>query len=193
VSSIARYVGLAETSGVFVVSFWKWFFKGSGGRRGCARLRDWWILLHIGVGAFFVLVVPADLKEAANAVLLPLAGTLIGLCFAWAGNAVALLQTDELEELSQHSPGGFEDYAYVFQLAILVMLVTLVAWGLAGLNVFDKVWPSPCNARQYAAMKGILGGLCSASLRECWNVVGAGQEMLLARSRIRKQRKSHNA
>ena len=102
------------------------------------------------------------------------------------GNAQALLQTDEIEALSEEVPGGIATYAYVFQLAILVLLVTLAGWGLAGLGFFDLRWPTPVQPKTYRAVYFALLFLASLSLRECWNVVLGAQLLLLARRRIRQ-------
>ena len=108
------------------VSFWHWLFKGGGAKPGYRRLLDKWFIGHIFMAAILTILVQQSLKESANTVLLPLSGALIGLSFAWAGNAQALLQTSEIEQLSRFRPGGFQEYAYVYQTAILVLLVTVV-------------------------------------------------------------------
>src|SRR5690242_12776613 len=87
-------------------SFWRWFFLASR-RSGWRKFADWWLLVHLVVAIMLSVLVPATLKEAASTVLLPLVGILIGLSFAWAGNAQALLQTEEIERLSEYHPGGF--------------------------------------------------------------------------------------
>lgn len=136
--------------------YWHWFFKGSGGKPGYRRLIDKWIFIHIPIGLVMSFLVPVCLEQAANAVLLPLAGIFIGLSFAWAGNAQALMQSDEIRLLSDHHEGGFVDYVYVYQTAILAILVTLVFWGLAGLQIFDARWPTANNKELYFAVKTIL-------------------------------------
>ena len=78
-----------------LISYWQWLFKGSGARPGYRRILDKWLLMHIPIGVILSLLTSLDLQACANAVLLPLAGILIGLSFAWAGNAHALLQTEE--------------------------------------------------------------------------------------------------
>ncbi len=110
---------------------------------------------------------------------------MVGLSFAWAGNAQALMQTPEIEKLSIYHPGGFVEYVYTYQTAILAILVTLAFWGLAGLRVFDCVWPSPFQPRLYFAVRLFLFTLCSLTLRECWHVVMAAQLMLVLRKKIR--------
>ena len=82
------------------ISFWNWFFRGSGGKLGYSRLVNRWLLLHLAVGIALAWIIPASLSSAADSVLLPLVGVLVGLCFAWAGNAQALLQAQELKELA---------------------------------------------------------------------------------------------
>jgi len=170
------------------ISFWKWFIVGSGGRPGFRRLLNRWLILHVGVGAALATGIPIDLQSASSAVLLPLAGVLVGLSFAWAGNAQALLQTGEIESLAEHHPGGFVEYVYFYSLAILCILLTLSAWGLAGLKIFDAVWPTSGHWKTYFGIKLLLFTLSSLTLRECWHIVLAAQWMLLTRREILKSR-----
>jgi hypothetical protein len=69
--------------------------------------------------------------------LLPLAGIFIGLTFAWGGNAVTLMQSEEINILADYRQGGLKEYVFKFQAAIFVLLFTMVIWGLAGLDVFE--------------------------------------------------------
>jgi hypothetical protein len=170
--------------------YWRWFLKGSGGKTGYKRLLlNWWTIVHIVFGLILTFLVKADVKTAANSVLLPLAGIFIGLCFAWAGNAQALMQSDEIEKLSRHHEGGFVEYVFVYQTAILVVLVTLVLWGLAGLGVFESL--CSCAGGSFV-VKIVLFFLSSITLRECWHVVMGAQWMLLAQHEIKKKDSNEN-
>lgn len=167
--------------------FWTWFFRGTGGKPGYRKFLDRWFFFHLILGIALAWVVPISLKEAANAVLLPLAGIFIGLSFAWGGNAQALLQTEEIEKLTDYHPGGFEDYIYTFQAAILAILVTLAGWGFAGLGLFDDVWPKTSSRPAYLCVAGSLFFLASLTIRECWHVVLGAQLMLIARRKIKRR------
>ena len=169
------------------MSFWKWFFLSTGRRPGYRKLLDRWLLVHVFVGAALAWLVPITLKDSANTVLLPLAGIFIGLSFAWGGNAQALLQTEEINKLADYHPGGFEEYIYTYQTAILVILVTLVIWGLAGLGLYDKTWPTSARPKTYFCVTSVLFLFASMTLRECWHVVLGAQLMLIARRKIRRQ------
>lgn len=170
-----------------MISYWQWLFKGSGGRAGYRRLLDKWLFLHIPVGVLLAHLIPLDLQACANTVLLPLAGILVGLSFAWAGNAQALLQTEEIGKLSEYHKGGFVEYVFIYQTAILTILVTLIFWGFAGLGIYDQTWPTRCNPKIYFSVKTFLFVLSSLTLRECWQVVSGAHWML----RIRKEIKDH--
>ena len=122
----------------------------------------------------------------ANTVLLPLVGILIGLSFAWAGNAQAMLQTREIASLSDYHEGGFAEYVYLYQTAILIILITLVLWGFAGLKVFDSWWPTQTANYPYFATKAFLFMLASLTLRSCWQVIMGSQWMLLAQKKIKE-------
>jgi hypothetical protein len=165
-------------------SFWSWFLLGPG-RPGWRKFADRWLFLHIGVGLTLARAVSSDLRTAASTVLLPLVGVLIGLSFAWAGNAQALLQTEEVEELSGHHPRGFVEYVFTYQAAIFTILTSVVVWGLAGLGIFEG--PHLASKFRYSAVETILYTISSLTIRECWHVVLGAQELLLARYRIRQQ------
>lgn len=173
-----------------LLGYWSWFIRGSGGNPGFRRILNWWLSLHLLVGVILSFVVPVDLQTAANAVLLPLAGILIGLSFAWAGNAQVLLQSSEIEQLSKHHKGGFIEYVFTYQTAILVILVTLVLWGLAGFGIYDLTWPTRNYFSGYLIVEIILFSFCSLTIRECWHVVLSAQWMLIVRREIRH--KKHN-
>jgi hypothetical protein len=128
-------------------------------------------------------LVKYDLKTAASSVLLPLVGVLVGLSFAWAGNAQSLLQTREIETLADFHPGGLEEFAFTFQAAILAILTCVTLWGLAGLGVFDHECFWRCGDRWYFAVAVVLYGFLSLTIRESWHVVLGAQGMLLMRAR----------
>jgi hypothetical protein len=120
-------------------NFWKWFFFGTGGLSGWRRLVAPGLIFHVAAGFFGAMFIPANLKEISAAVLLPLASVFVGLTFAWVANVQAVLQSDEVFKLGQYKDGGFEDFVFPFQLGVLIILVCLVVWGLAGLGVFESV------------------------------------------------------
>lgn len=169
-------------------NYWQWFFKGSGGKPGYRRILNRWIFLHLVVGLIVSFSVQMDVATSAKTVLLPLAGILVGLSFAWAGNAQALMQSSEIENLSEYHKGGFAEYVFTYQTAILTILVTLVLWGLAGLHIFDMRWPTVSRPILYFAIKTFLFLLSSLTIRECWHVVMGAQWMLLAQKQIKKHK-----
>ena len=171
------------------MKFWLWLFRGTGKGPGVTRFLNRWLVGHVAVAVVFAFLDSIVLKDAANAVLLPLAGIFIGLCFAWGGNAQALLQTDELENVAEHHPGGFVEYLYVYQTAILVMLVTLTFWGIAGLGMLDTIWPTRQCLVAYRCIRGGLFFFASLTVRECWHVVLGAQSMLLIRNELRRSRR----
>lgn len=167
------------------MNFWKWFFRGLHGRPGCTRFINVWLLVHVAVGVGLSIVVPLSTRDAANSVLLPLAGILVGLTFAWGANAASLLQADEIEQLASEHPGGFEEYLFVFQSAMLCILATLVAWGIAGLGVVDHLLPVESHGRSNIVARAALYCLSSVTLRECWHVVLGAQSLVQAKRAIR--------
>ena len=170
-------------------NFWVWLFKGSGGKSGLRRFADVWMFVHISVGFAMACLVDKPLADCASSVLLPLAGIIVALSFAWVGNAQALLLTNEMEDVAEKHKGGFVEYVHVYQLAILLILVCLVSWCIAGLSVFDLTWPTPTNFCAYFCVKAALFMVSSISLRECWHVVLGAQTMLVIQREIKRSRK----
>ena len=164
--------------------YWRWFFFGiNGGKPGLRRIANTWMLVHLSAGLAAAMLVTINVRDAANTVLLPLAGIFVGLSFAWSGNAQALLQSHEIELLSEFSTGGLEEYVYTFQTAILTILATLVMWGAGGLGIYDRI---PLALIPGVAIETALYTMASITLRECWHVVWAAQALLLARYQVAK-------
>jgi len=163
--------------------FWHWLFvsgpqKGSGVR----KLLNIWSAVFLLAGILAAALIEKTLEDASRAVLLPLAGVLVGLSFAWSGNAQALLQTPEVELLASEHPGGLPDFVHTFQLAVLLILLTLVAWALAGLGVYEAYLgesPGP-----YFFCKTLLYFLVGLTLRECWQVILGTNQLLLRRAQL---------
>ena len=166
-------------------NFWVWFGRGSGGGAGFLRIVNSYLFVHLIIGSLLGLLIHKALDEAASTILLPLAGVFVGLAFAWAGNAQALLQTEEIDLLARQRNGGLQEYAFTYQEAILVLLVTLTGWGIAGLGFFDAKWLKHDHPTVYLMMRILLYTLSSLSVRECWHVVLGAQAMLLVRSDIK--------
>lgn len=175
-------------------SYWQWLSGRNGRRAGLRRFWNWYLALHLGVGVVIATLVPLSVKEAANTVLIPLASLIVGLCFAWGGNAIALLQTAEIEELAEHHEGGAEEYVFVYQTAILVVMIAIAAWGLGGLGAFTEnplalaAWFAPYKQTSGFLVKVALYSWSSLALRECWHVVLGVQYMLTAMLQIRRSR-----
>lgn len=169
-----------------MISFWRWFFKGSGAGPGIRRFVDWWLVVHLFVGSLLACILPITLEKAGTSLLLPLAGIFIGLSFAWGGNAQALLQSPEITRLSKYRTGGYEEYLYTYQSAVLLILVSLCLWAIAGLGIFDKIWPASTTSVGYKIVDGVLFFFASMTLRECWHVVLGAQSMLLTRFKIQE-------
>lgn len=146
-------------------------------------LLNTWTVGHLAIAIMVAVFVDFCLKEAANTLLMPLAGVLVGLTFAWAGNALTILQTKEIEAMAKKHPQGMTVYIYTYQLAVFMLLVTLCAWGLAGLGAFEQVE----SILIYSFIKVFLIFLASLSVRECWGVVMLTQMLILSRDTIRQK------
>lgn len=172
-----------------MIDYWEWFLHGTRNaecrRAGWTRLFDWWQLVHPVAGCVLSWLVIRPVVDTATAVLLPLAGTLVGLSFAWSGSSQSLLQSAEIEKVSKRLPDGLAGLAYFYQNAILLILTTLVLWGVAGFGTFDDVWPTAARKWPYLGIRFALFTLASMAVREAWNVVHHAQLLLLARLEVR--------
>lgn len=166
-------------------NFWRWLFLGLNAKPGYRKIIDFWFIFQLAISILLAHLVDVSLKEAASTLILPLSGIFVGLSFAWAGNAQALLQETEIERLADAHPDGLENYVYTFQLAILMILITLVCWGLAGLGLFEKSFFS--SEILGFLIECFLYLLASLTLRECWHVVLGSQILILTRSKIREK------
>ncbi len=169
--------------------FWQWFLTWRWDVPGIFKFWDRWLIVHLAIGLILAWIVPVPLVEASKTVLLPLASVLVGLSFAWAGNAQALLQTTEIEKFAGEHAGGIRNYVFTFLTAILAILVTVVVWGVAGLGIFDRLWPTSLHPKLYFAVATILYAGASITLRECWQVVIGAQLLLLTRKDVKDAEK----
>ncbi len=168
-----------------ITGFWPWFFSGCGGRPGCVRLLDRWLIVHVGIGLLMAQLVRKPLDAAAGTVLFPIASVFICLAFAFSGSIMSALESKELEVLTAQRAGGIADAIHAFQLSILVIIASLIAWGCAGLGLFEQLRPS---RDLYFGVKAALFALCSMSIRECWQIPLVAQFLFLARKRVSELR-----
>lgn len=163
--------------------FWKWLFCGLESAPGIQQFKIGWLMIHAATGVGLAFLIDEPLSEASRVILLPLTGLLVGISFAWIGNALTLLRSDEIAALSEHHVDGLRSYVYTFQTAVLVIMVTAGLWAGAGLKMFDLVDPSPATA---IALESGLYFFAALATREAWQVVMGSQELLLTRSFIRQ-------
>lgn len=167
--------------------FWSWLARGSDSRpAGLRHVVNGWLLLHLGVGIALALVVPDSIEACAAKVSLPMVGVLVGLTFAWAGNALGLLSSEAMSSLAQRHRGGISEYAFIYQLAVLVITSTLVIWGLGAVGVFDRTWPTPERRTLYFLTRVALFALTSLTTREAWSAVLGAQLMIVAKDGIER-------
>ncbi|GIK54286.1 MAG: hypothetical protein BroJett014_32590 [Planctomycetota bacterium] len=163
------------------LNFYRWLFCGTGGKCGLAYVLNWAVAVHLLIGFGLHLYVPSRLDEAAASAILPLASILIGLVFAWSGNAQALLQQPEIEAISNHNKGGLADWVFQYQLAVLVLLLALVVWGLTAMNVSVSSELGIRGSTVTAIERTALFGATSLALWECWSVISSAGKLLILR------------
>lgn len=105
----------------------------------------------------------------------------MGLTFPWAGNAHALMQSQEIVEYAKKKAGGMPDYVFTFQLCILVNVVTICLWAIPTLEI---PYPFSSTKMQGAldwTSKAMLFGLTSLAIRTGWHAVLGANMLLLMR------------
>lgn len=162
-------------------NFWDWLFTGYNARAGILKLFDTWLILHVVVGLACALLTQQRLEEFSHKLLLPLAAVLFGIAFAWIGVAQGLLQTDELRKFTRGNPDGHLNYIYGFLLSCLILVTTLVIWGLVGLGIVDQIIPEKEFPSAYIGIKSVVFFVLSMSIRECWQVMIGAAYLLRAR------------
>lgn len=166
--------------------FKRWLLKGSNGvAPGWKCLTPGWPW-HLSVALSLPFAVQKNPSEIASSILLPLVGALIGLTFAWAGNANALLQTDEFQLVRRTAKVGIEEYVNYYQLVILIVLATCVGWGIVGLGPFGE-------SKHYVWINRLalfpLFFLTSLAIRESYFVVDFARQKLIAREMVSEAKK----
>jgi len=160
--------------------YWEWF-----SRKGFRQIINRWFVLHLLIGTFVSLGISLSLEECAHTVLFPLASIFIGLSFAWAGSAQTLMQSNEIEQMISYHENGFEPYVYSVQTSILIVMITLIMWGLVGLGLPHNIQLWFGNTYIYWIGKIFLFMLSSLTIQECWSIVSMNQSLLIARKKIR--------
>ena len=171
------------TPGSIEKNFWAWFGRGSGGGPGYLRIVNRKLWIDLVIGTILGFAVTKSLPDTGCTVLFPLAAVLVGMVFAWAGSAQALLQADEIVTIAKFVPGGYPEYVFTFQLSILVILITCVSWGIAALGVLEGLSPD-----LHKVTTCFLYAITSLSIRKLWSMVLFSQAMLLMRVELQQAR-----
>lgn len=160
-------------------NYWRWLFFGTNDthqhKPGILRIFDKWILLHFVIGYFLYDSVKGQFNDIAKTVVLPLASALIGMTFAWAGNLNSILNSQEISELSKFKDGGFEEYVYIFQTSILLVLTSVSLWACAAIGLFSSDFS-----------KFLLFTLLCATIRESWHFVLGVHYLLISKNNIKE-------
>jgi hypothetical protein len=155
-------------------SFWFWLL-----RLGLRRLLwNRWLIAHILVGCALAWFVPGRLSFIAGSALIPLASILVGLTFAWSGNAASLLQSVEIQRVGAQDAGEkFRTYVFTYQGALLLVLVLTTLWSLLASGIANE--PEVTNLWVRMFGRSAIFTLSSLTVRECWSACVGVQQMLL--------------
>jgi len=154
----------------YILNFWTWLFIGDTSvginRPGYRRVVNIWIFLHIAIGIVLSGISIDSPSETARLLIIPLSSSLVALTFAWSGNVSSILLSQELVDLLKKNDSSFYDINYTFQLASLVILVTICVWGITAFKIFDHLSNVPV-----LIVKTFCFSLTSCAIREGWHVI----------------------
>jgi len=166
-------------------SFWKWWF-----RYGLLTFVNWWLILHLAIGYILFRLVSAPYSHIAQVIVIPLVGVLIGLSLAWAGNAIAIMQTPEFRQMASKHPRGIKEYLYGFQSSILALLVCIVFWSMIALGVHASPILLCVSHNIRISFKIMLFASSSLATRECWQIILSAQWLLLSKHNVEELNKA---
>lgn len=185
------FVSYTERLGIVterLPTFWQWLLRGNGGLPGIRRVANGWAFLHLAIGTLLAYMVSTPVDQVAEKALIPLLAIFVGLTFSWAGNAHALLQSNEIINFSTRRMGGIAEYIFTFQLCILIILITICLWLIPSLHLrylLGELIPiSSFNCAASAALYGFL----SLAIRTSWQAVLGVNMLLLSRSTLIRRR-----
>lgn len=122
------------------INYWKWFIKGCGKKSGYRTIFNVWLVLHFIIGiilAFLTTNMHIDFAKLSDALLFPFCGLIISLIFSWGTNMYALLQSRENVLSFKFLRGGIPHQVFVFQTAILIIMITFILWGFSSIGFFE--------------------------------------------------------
>ena len=173
------------------INFTSWILKGhEGSKPGYKRVLNPWLILHVCIGLLLSCLIETPIQKVSQTILLPMMGVLIGLTFAWAGNAQGFIQSQEIITLSKNKPGGYIDYIFTYQLSILIVLICSGLWGLAAIDfkeigigdqsVHLKYLPETAKL----IIKSVLYFILSLAIHESWSVIKGVHYFLIVRNKV---------
>ncbi|UIJ38693.1 hypothetical protein LWC08_03750 [Desulfobaculum bizertense] len=161
--------------------FWSWLFRGSDKvSPGYKNITDHKLSLFIYliISIIIYTITDTEIQEAASSLMLPLCGAFFGLTFAWSSNINTILSSDEIQELSTFSKDNLEGYIYYTQTVILIVISTILCWGLTSLGIFNN---------NFFYIPFIF--ITALSIRESWAVILFSQNLILTQKQIRQIQK----
>ncbi|MDD3534834.1 MAG: hypothetical protein PHC50_01620 [Candidatus Cloacimonetes bacterium] len=155
-------------------NMWKWFFAGledknGKSKSGLSSFLDYWLIFHVVFATLCSLLIKVSIFDLSKIMIVPILSVFVGITISIMGVALSLVVSDELIKISEDEPAGIETIIYGHQVAILVLMVTLVLWLLPSIFEKSKII-SYMRLLVYCA-KFVLFFALSVSVRECWHVI----------------------
>lgn len=168
-----------------IITFWKWFWRGtSNSKSGIRLLLNWTLVVHFAVAMLLLLLVRSDPFEFAAKALFPAASILVSMAVAWTSRAATILQDTEFRNRAIGENNPLEAYVYGYQLSLLIIIsmvvyVAVMAAGGLDLVIFSEDFS--------LALSGFwLYFLLSWSVAQCWLVIDFSNMLTLLHQRARR-------
>lgn len=172
------------------VTYWIWVFRGAGDLGPGYRrvVEDRWLFFDLFLATILTFCLDKPFSSVAGAVIVPLCGVFIGISLAWVGSSYSTLDSDELRLMGSFHEGGYREYPFILQTAVLIFLTAIVLWGVVGTGILDPLFRER-NTPWYWGMGVCLFGSVSLCVRTCWKMVLFSHYLLISKERIMRMKR----
>lgn len=165
--------------------FWKWVFSGIKDNNGVSssglkQFIDVWLILHILLSVLSSSLLAGNFLRFSQTVVFPLISALMGISLAWIGTSISIVTSNELRLFMKSHPGGVVTLIYTYQLAILVLVVTLALWYIPSFITVGSLPPFLTKKSVLSITRFCLMLCLSISIRECWHVIKQTSSAMIA-------------
>jgi|LSQX01.2.fsa_nt_gb hypothetical protein len=165
------------------LNMWEWFFVGledenGKSKSGLSTFLNCWLIFHGVFAILCSLFIKVSIFDLSKIMIIPILSVFVGISISIMGVALSLVVSDELIKISEDEPAGIEMIIYGHQIAILVLMITLVLWLLP--SIFENSVIISNRILLAFCAKFVLFFALSLSVRECWHVIKRTTRTMIA-------------